>query len=69
MNNMMNMMNIMQMLSQVKSNPAAVLGRRFNLPQNLTNPNDILQYLMNTGQITQANYNAANMAAKQFFNK
>lgn len=66
---MNNPMNIMQMISQIKSNPAAVLSQRFNVPQNLNNPNDIIQHLMNTGQISQQQYNAANQAAKRYFNK
>ena len=64
---MNNPMNIMQMISQIKSNPAAVLGQRFNIPQNMNNPNDIIQHLMNTGQISQQQYNAANQAARQYF--
>ena len=60
-------MNFMQMLSRIKSNPAAVLSQRFNIPQNLNNPNDIIQHLMNTGQVSQAQYNAANQAARQYF--
>lgn len=66
---MNNPMNIMQMISQIKSNPAAVLSQRFNIPQNMNNPNDIIQHLMNTGQISQQQYNAANQAARQYFNK
>lgn len=66
---MNNPMNILQMINQIKSNPAAVLSQRFNVPQNLTNPNDIIQHLMNTGQISQQQYNAANQAARQYFNK
>lgn len=66
---MNNPMNILQMINQIKSNPAAVLSQRFNVPQNLNNPNDIIQHLMNTGQISQQQYNAANQAARQYFNK
>lgn len=64
---MNNPMNIMQMLSQLKANPAAVLGQRFNIPQNMmNNPNDIIQHLINTGQVTQQQYNAVNQAARQY---
>ena len=51
--------NPMMMLDQIKTNPYAVLSRRFNLPQNMNNPNDILQYLLNTNQITQQQVNNA----------
>ena len=65
---MNNPINFIQMLSQMKSNPMAILGRKFNIPQNLNNPNDIIQHLMNTGQISQASYNQANTMAKQLQN-
>lgn len=53
------MMNIMEMLNQIKQNPSAVLSQRFNLPQNMNNPNEIIQHLLNTGQVTQADVNRA----------
>jgi hypothetical protein len=56
----------MQMLNQVKSNPMSVLGQKFNLPKNINNPQDIIQHLMNTGQVTQEQYNQAMNMAKQF---
>ncbi len=65
-------MNIFQMLGQLKQNPMAMLSRRFKLPQNmnLNNPDEVIQYLMNTGQISQQEYNAkynqANQIAKMF---
>lgn len=62
----MNPFNIMQMLNQVKSNPMSVLGQKFNLPKNINNPQDIIQHLMNTGQVTQEQYNQAMNMAKQF---
>ena len=60
--------SFINMLSQVKNNPAAVLGKRFNIPQNMNNPNDIIQYLMNTGQVSQSAYNQANDFANQLKN-
>lgn len=64
---MNNPMNIMQMLSQMKANPAALLSQRFNIPQNMmNNPNDIIQHLINTGQVSQQQYNAVNQAARQY---
>lgn len=53
------MMNIMEMLNQIKQNPSAILSQRFNLPQNMNNPNEIIQHLLNTGQVTQADVNRA----------
>lgn len=58
--------NIMQMISQIKSNPMSVLGR-YGIPQNIANdPDAIIQYLMNNGKISQADYDRAVMMAKQF---
>lgn len=65
---MNNFGNFMSMLSQIKNNPMAILGKRFNLPQNMNNPNEIIQYLMNTGQVSQTMYNQANEAANQLKN-
>lgn len=50
--------NPFAMLDQLKQNPYQILAQRgFNIPQNLYNPNDILQYLLNTNQITQQQVN------------
>lgn len=51
--------NPMQMLRQLRQNPIQFITKRgFNLPQNIgNNPNDIIQHLMNTGQISQNRYN------------
>ena len=37
-----------------------LLAKRFNLPQgmNMNNPNDIIQHLLNTGQISQQQVNS-----------
>lgn len=58
--------NMMQMLMQLKSNPMAVLGQRFNLPQNMNDPNAILQHLLNTGQVSQSQVNQAMQMRNQF---
>lgn len=47
------------MLSQFRQNPMAMLSQRFNIPQNLNNPNDIIQHLLNTGQVSQQQVNNA----------
>jgi hypothetical protein len=54
----------MQMLPQLKNNPMAMLSR-FNVPQNIANnPQAILQYMMNTGAISQNQYNQAMQIAQ-----
>lgn len=60
-------MNPMQMIQQLKTNPIQFLQRAgFNVPNNITSPNDIIQHLMNSGQITQQNYERARQMAAQF---
>lgn len=62
MNNMM-----MQMLQILQQNPVQFLrSRGLNVPQDLSNPNAIIQYLMNTGQVSQQQYQNARMMAERF---
>ena len=50
--------NIMGLMSQFKSNPMAMLTKRFNLPQNMAqDPQEILTYLVNSGQVSQEQIN------------
>lgn len=60
--------NIMAMLPQLKQNPMQfILQRRFNLPQGMAqDPNTILNYLMQSGQISQDQVNRAYQMAQQF---
>ena len=53
------MMDIFTLYNQLRSNPMQVLTQRFNLPKNMNNPQDIIQHLLNTGQVTQAQVNQA----------
>ena len=57
--------NILNLYQQFKANPMQYLSRRFNLPQNMNDPNDIIQHLLDTRQITQEQVNnVMNMANK-----
>ena len=59
--------NIMQMLSQLKSNPMGMLRQAgFNVPDNLNNPQQIIQHLMNSGQVNQNQLNQAQQMAQMF---
>ena len=41
------------MLNQLKANPASVLKQRgLNIPQGMTNPQQIIQHLVNSGQVS-----------------
>ena len=57
---MNNINQIMSMYQQLRTNPMQMLARRFNMPQNMNmnNPNDIIQHLLNTRQISQQQLNA-----------
>lgn len=60
-------MNPMQMLQQLRQNPAQMLRQAgLNVPDNLSSPNDIIQHLMNSKQITQQQYEQARQMAAQF---
>lgn len=61
------MNNLAQILNQVKSNPMQFLMQnKLNVPQNIANdPNAIIQHLMNSGKISQADYDRAVQMAQQ----
>ena len=57
------------MLGQLKANPLQFLiQRRLNIPQSvpLNDPQAILNYLLQSGQITQSQVNAAYQQMSQF---
>lgn len=49
--------NALNMLAQFRQNPLAILNQRFNIPQGMSDPNAILQHLLNTNQVTQDQVN------------
>lgn len=53
------MNDMMTMLNNLMQNPMQMLSRKFNLPQNLNDPQQIVQHLLNSGQITQDQVNQA----------
>ena len=60
-------MNPMQMVQQLRSNPMQFIRQAgFNIPQNLSDPNAIIQQLMNSGQISQQRYEQARQMAMRF---
>lgn len=53
-------MNLLQMLQQLKNNPLQILAQKYKLPQNIgSDPNEIIQYLLNSGQVSQEQVNNA----------
>ena len=57
--------NVMQLLQQLRQNPAQVLGQRFNLPANVGDPNALLRHLVQSGQVSQDQVNAAYQQAQR----
>ena len=59
---------ILQMLPQIKSNPVQFLmQRRLNVPNGIANdPGAIMNYLLQTGQISQEQVNRAYQQMGQF---
>lgn len=49
--------SMLSMIAQFRQNPMSVLSKRYNIPPNLTDPNEILQYLLNTQQVSQDQVN------------
>ncbi len=54
---MNNVNDLINMYQQLQNNPIQFLSKRFNIPQNLNDPNAILQHLLNSGQISQSQLN------------
>ena len=49
--------NPMQKLQELKQNPASVLQQAgFNIPEDMKDPNQITQYLLSSGQVSQNKY-------------
>ncbi len=60
----MNPLQMMNMVNQLKSNPMSILGQ-YGVPQNISNdPQAIIQNLMNSGKISQQQYNNAMQMAR-----
>lgn len=49
--------NLLSMFTKFKQNPIAALSQRYNIPQNMNDPNQILQHLLNTNQVSQDQVN------------
>lgn len=57
--------DIQQLLAQIKANPAQILAQRFNIPQGVGDPNALLRHLVQSGQVSQAQVNAAYQQAQR----
>ncbi len=65
---MMNVKALFEAYTQLMQNPTQML-QKLNIPQEYaSNPQGAIQYLMNTGKISQEQYNMANNQLKQLQN-
>ena len=53
-------------VEQFKQNPRGMIAQRYNIPQDMNDPNQILQYLLNTRQVSQDQVNRV-MQMQQMF--
>ena len=62
--------DFMSAINNLKNNAMQIFSKsRFNVPQDVMNdPNAIIQHLMNTGQVSQQQYNNAMRIVNQFKN-
>jgi len=65
--NSLNNNGIMSQFQTFQQNPMQFLmSRNINIPQQyLNNPKDAIQYLLNSGKMTQANFNQLSQMASQ----
>ena len=63
---MINPMQLMQMLPQLQGNPMQFLAHRgIQIPQGMNNPQQIVQQMLNSGRVTQAQVDQARQMAMQ----
>lgn len=59
--------NLIQVVNQLQNNPTQFLASRgVDIPKDMTNPDEIISYLMRTGKVSQAQYDRAVKMAQQF---
>lgn len=56
---MPNIYDLLGIAQQFRQNPMALLQRRYNIPAGIRGPEDIIQHLLNTNQISQEQLNNA----------
>ena len=61
---MFNPMQMINMFNQFKGNPMQALSQ-FGIPQNMNDPTQIIQHLMNSGKMSQQQFNQLQQIAGQ----
>lgn len=65
---MFNIQSLIQTVTQMSSNPQAVL-QRYGIPRDLKTPEEVAQYLMNNGRVSQDQVNQASNMYRQLFRR
>ena len=52
-------MNLLGLYQKMRQNPMSLLQSRYQIPQGMNDPNEIIQHLLNSGQVSQAQVNQA----------
>lgn len=69
MQNMNNLMGMMNSFRGFMQNPGQILSEKVGIPkQYLNNPDQVIQYLMDNGKLSQDQYNQAKQMAQQMQN-
>ena len=65
------MNNLMGMYQQFMQNPIQMISKKYNLPEGMNNPDDILKHLVNSGQVKQEQIDSIvnNPMIRQFMGK
>jgi len=59
--------NPMQMMSQLRSNPIGMLKQAgYTIPDGMSNPQEIINHLLNSGQVNNGRLQMAQQMARQF---
>ena len=61
-------MNIFELYNQFKQNPMELLQKRYNIPAEITGPDEIVKHLVNSGQVSQQQINQA-LNMSRFFRR
>lgn len=63
-------MNPQQSFQQLQRNPASFLGQvGLNVPENMSDPNQIINYLTQSGQLPQSRYQQAMQMMQRFMGR
>ena len=66
----MNLFQSLDRISQLRSDPVGFARQAgYNIPNGITNPQQMLQHLLQSGQVPQARFNQAQNLASMFFRR